>query len=281
MPETELRFDFFDALNNHAGSRPDEIALAVTGPEGNASLSWSKLTAEIRGVSLYLQEMGIVPGDRVAILMENQPRWGVAFAAVQSAGAIAVPLDTISGIAAAIAVCRHADTQFLLASPQLSSVACEVQAEVCTITGTITTEAEWSLAASGGSSDTALPLVRRTLEDPLAILYTGGTTGKPKGVLLTQRNLYRSITDMLRVFPLSPADRILSVLPLFHVMPLLSNLLAPLFTGAQVLFLNQLDPQSLMNAFASQGITAFLCVPQFYYQMERRILGEVSRQSVA
>ena len=101
-----------------------------------------------------------------------------------------------------------------------------IRAEVSTMTGTLATEAEWSLATA--SADAPLPLIGCTLEDPLAILYTGGTTGKPKGIVLTQRNLYRSVADMMRVFPLSPADRILSVLPLCHVMPLLANLLAPL-----------------------------------------------------
>ena len=275
MTGNELRFDFFAALKNHATSRPDEIALAVSGPDGKGSFSWSRLITEIRGVSQHLQDNGMLPGDRVGILMENHPRWGVAFVAIQSAGGIAVPLDTMSGLAAAVAISRHAEVKFLISSPQLTDAAIAIRAEVSTMTGTIATEAEWGLATARCSADVALPLKGRTLEDPLAILYTRGTTGNPKGVLLTQRNLYRSVTDMLRVFPLSASDRILSVLPLFHTMPLLANLLAPLYTGARVLFLNQPDPQTIMNAFAGERITVFLAVPQFYCQIERCIPREV------
>lgn len=274
---SELRFDFFGAIRSHATERPDAVALESLAPQGKESFTWSRLDREIHSVAQYLQAQGVRPGDRVAILLENHPRWGVAFAATQSAGAIAVPLDTLADAVSILAVVRHSQACFLIASPQLSEIAGKIQAEIAGI-GTLAREADWSSAVGFGAGSLGLPLVRRSLDDALVILYTGGTTGKPKGVLLTQRNLYRSITDMLEVFPLSSADRILSVLPLFHVMPLLANLLAPLYAGSRVVFLTQLDPQSLMRAFSSEGITAFLCVPQFYYQIQRRILEEVKRQ---
>lgn len=281
MRQAAFRFDFFQSVATHVATRPDQTALAAIGPQGIESYSWSRLDREIRGLSRYLQDAGILPGDRVAILMENHPRWGVAFAAVQSAGAVVVPLDTVGSPAAAAAAADHAGVRFLIASSRFEDAARAVCEAAPSILGRLATEADWNAANAAASRDRPSPLVPRTLDDPLAILYTGGTTGKPKGVLLTQRNLYRSISDMLELFPLSPADRVLSVLPLFHVMPLLANLLAPLVTGATVLYLNQLVPQTLLDTFASQRITAFLCVPQFYYQMERRILDEVARQPAA
>jgi long-chain acyl-CoA synthetase len=214
----------------------------------------------------------------VALLMENHPRWGVAFVAIQSAGGIVVPLDTLSPASSLASVAAHSESKFLISSSRFSEASREILRNAPNVSGIlIAGELSWESTARARTG--VLPLVPRDIDDPLAILYTGGTTGKPKGVLLNQRNLYRSIDDMLQVFPLSPQDRVLCVLPLFHIMPLLANLLAPLYMGAQVTYLNQLDSQSLLRTFVEEKITAFLCVPQFYYQIRRRILEEIDRQS--
>jgi long-chain acyl-CoA synthetase len=270
-------FDFFGRLEQRAQSSPDDAALLSVSSAGRDVYSWRRFVGETRGLSSSLIGWGVQPGDRIAILMENHPRWGVAFAAIQSAGGIAVPLDTLSPAASLASVVTHSQARFLIASPGFEAIAREIAAEFPGIEKTFATDAEWRWL-SAHSSDRPLPHVARSIDEDLAILYTGGTTGKPKGVLLSQRGLYRSITDMLEVFPISPSDRILSVLPLFHIMPLLANLLAPLYTGAQVIFLAQLDAQQVASAFTGEGVTAFLCVPQFYYQMQRRILDEVGRQ---
>ena len=73
----------------------------------------------------------------------------------------------------------------------------------------------------------------------------------------------------------------LSILPLFHIMAIQANLLGPLYAGAQVSYLQSRDAQAIVDAFRQQGITAFLCVPLFYYQLHRRIFGEIARQPLA
>ncbi len=251
---------------------PDATALRIVLPSGAEDYSWRRFVEEVRGIAQYLADCGIGPGDRVALLMENHPRWGIAFAAIQSAGGIVVPMDTLSPASSLASVAAHSEAKYLIASDRFREPSRDILPAVL-----IAGDPEWNNAVRAPTG--ALPLVPRSIDDPLAILYTGGTTGKPKGVLLSHRNLYRSIDDMLQVFPLSDQDRVLSVLPLFHIMPLLANLLAPLYMGSRVTYLNQLDPQSLMRTFVDEKITAFLCVPQFYYQIRRRILEEVDRQS--
>jgi long-chain acyl-CoA synthetase len=273
MNTSDFHLDFFGAIERHASEMPEGTALR----SGAEDYSWRRFAGEVRGISRHLVECGITPGDRVALLMENHPRWGVAFVAIQSAGGVVVPLDTLSPVLTLASVAAHSESKFLIASARFSEASREILGNAPNVSGLlIAGEPTWENAARAHTG--VLPLIRREINDPLAILYTGGTTGKPKGVLLSHRNLYRSIDDMLQVFPLSPQDRVLSVLPLFHIMPLLANLLAPLYTGAQVTYLNQLDSQSLLRTFVEEKITAFLCVPQFYYQIRRRILEEVDRQ---
>jgi long-chain acyl-CoA synthetase len=276
----DLEFDLAGAIESHAKARPHQIALESLDPQGRVGISWPRFADDIRDLSQYLLRSGVEKDDRVAILMENQPRWGVAFLAVHRAGGIAVPLDTVANVPALVNVVRHSQAKFLIASPKFHEQALEIVHSVPFVGVRMSSEAEWEAAISAKGA-AALPLPSRSLDDNLAILYTGGTTGASKGVLLTLRNVARSILDMLEVFPLTPTDRVLSVLPLYHIMPLLANLLAPVFTGCSVIFLNHLDPDSLRRAFQQEGITGFLCVPQFYYQMQRRILEEVGRQSPA
>lgn len=270
-------FDFFAALERRAVAAPETVALQYISAGQRETYSWRRLVEEIRSLSSLLLREGVKPGERVAILMENHPRWCVAFLAVQSAGGIAVPLETLSAAPSLSALADHSEAIWLIASPQLSDKARAIPAHSPGLQRVFADETEWEAAMSQPCAE-ALPHVPRTLDDDLAILYTGGTTGRPKGVLLSQRNLYRSVADMLQVFPLSTHDRVLSVLPLFHIMPLLANLLAPLYCGSQVTFLAQMDATAIVNTFREQGITAFLCVPQFYYLLQRRILEEVERQ---
>jgi long-chain acyl-CoA synthetase len=274
----DLDFDLAEAIESHAKARPDQIALESIGPQGRDAISWLRFADEIRGLCQYLLQSGIAREDRVAILMENQPRWGVAFLAVQRSGGIAVPLDTMASVSTLSNVVTHSQAKFIIASPKFHEQAREIQRAVSLAGSRVSCAEEWEAAIAAGING-RLPAPSRSLDDNLAILYTGGTTGAPKGVLLTLRNVARSILDVLAVFPLSPSDRIVSVLPLYHVMPLLANLMAPVFKGSTVIFLNQLDPESLRRTFQKEGITAFLCVPQFYYQTQRRILDELGRLS--
>jgi long-chain acyl-CoA synthetase len=277
MKTTNFHLDFFGAIERHAREMPDGTALRSVVSSGAENYSWRRFADEVGGIGHHLVECGITAGDRVALLMENHPRWGIAFVAIQSAGGIVVPLDTLSPVLSLASVAAHSESKFLIASARFSEASREILRDAPNVSGLLIAGGpEWENAVRAQAG--VLPLVPREIDDPLAILYTGGTTGKPKGVLLSHRNLYRSIDDMLQVFPLSPQDRVLSVLPLFHIMPLLANLLAPLYTGARVTYLNQLDSQSLMRTFVDEKITAFLCVPQFYYQIRRRILEEIERQ---
>jgi long-chain acyl-CoA synthetase len=112
-------------------------------------------------------------------------------------------------------------------------------------------------------------------------MYTGGTTGTPKAVRLSLHSILVTIRDKLDVFPLSSSDHVLSILPMFHIMAIQANLLGPLLAGARITYLQTKDPAAIVNAFRELAITAFLCVPLFYYQVHRRIFSEVARQGFA
>src|SRR3989442_4679429 len=125
----------------------------------------------------------------------------------------------------------------------------------------------YAALSQGESSDTTI------------IVYPSGTTGNPKGVELTFDNLNNEIRGAIELLQMSPNHRILSVLPFSHVLPLVANALGPLCAGAAVVFLSSISPQRIIDAFHRHRITFFICVPQFFYVLHKRIVSQIESQS--
>jgi long-chain acyl-CoA synthetase len=273
----QRRIDFFERLERYANERPDDVALQSVSGDLRYALTWRTLAGEIRRLGWQLSLIVHRKiGAHVGLLMDDSPRWGVAFLAAYNAGCVIVPLDPSQDTAAWSAIVAHAECEALMFSERYAAAARQIS------------EANESLAlmedsCSSGvtqkSTDAPLPLVNRDAAADLAILYTGGTTGSAKGVRITEANLFWSVWDMLAVCPVTADDHILSILPLFHVMSLLANLLGPLYVGARITYLAGRDPARILTTFQEEEITAFLCVPQFYYLLVRRVFEQVDAQS--
>ena len=104
-----------------------------------------------------------------------------------------------------------------------------------------------------------------------SIMYTSGTTGDPKGVMIRQSAVLENLRAGVARVHFTPRDRILGVLPLFHVLPLITNCLGPLYIGARVVFLRELTAEAIMAAFRRHRITVFVCVPAFFYRFHDRV----------
>jgi long-chain acyl-CoA synthetase len=270
--------DFFERLKKYAETRPNQVALQSIRGEQRQALSWQALQLEVYLLSRRLQSLGTSRrSSHVGLLMEDSPMWGVAFLAAYSAGWVAVPLDPSWDSQALCRTVSHAECEALIFSKNFAANAQEIAGiNHDLVLLEVSPTANRTSRACG-----SLPLVTRDSENDLAILYTGGTTGFPKGVRLNEANLFWSIWDMLAVCPVTANDHILSILPLFHVMPLLANLLGPLYVGARVTYLLDHDPARILSTFRDEGITAFLCVPQFYYLLIRRIMEQVAAEPAA
>jgi long-chain acyl-CoA synthetase len=113
------------------------------------------------------------------------------------------------------------------------------------------------------------------------ILYTSGTTSDPKGVVLSHGNLIAERDAAFAVVDVGAEDSVLGVLPLFHSLAQLANLLLPFAVGARVVYLETLSSQELVRALSERRITIFACVPQFFYLIHERIMREVAKRGRA
>src|SRR5262249_53793088 len=112
-------------------------------------------------------------------------------------------------------------------------------------------------------------------DDVAALLYTSGATADPKGVVVTHANLMGEAEAVFSWVHLGPRDALLGVLPLFHALAQMANLLLPLVSGSRVVYLEKLDTRELLRALRERNITLFACLPQFFYLIHERIQQEV------
>jgi long-chain acyl-CoA synthetase len=262
--------DIFAQLTINAKQTPDRVVMQSLTEAGREEYTFARTVDEIARLTSHLAASGIGPGDRVGILMENNPRWGVSFLAVQSAGGVVVPLDTLHQPETLARLIQHAECKMLITSARQPATGVPVPK-------LIAGSAEWDRAL-GESQPSPLPLVKRSLDDELIVMYTSGTTGDPKGVVLTQRNVYRNVVEILKVIPAGTDDHLLCVLPLYHILALMVFFIITLHMGAKVTYLDVLEAQRVFQTFREEGITIFVCVPQFFYLVHRRLFQEIAKQ---
>jgi long-chain acyl-CoA synthetase len=225
----------------------------------------------------HLAARGVLPGDRCAILAENSERWCAAYLGILRIGAVAVPFDTTYSEKQVATLLRDSGARVVVASTRFAataSVAAPAGCGVVAIDEAATPVASEPRASAGGEQAPACPA---TTSDPAVILYTSGTTADPKGVVLTHGNLLAEKTAAFQVVQVDERDTVLGVLPLFHALAQMANLLLPFSLGAHVVFLETLNTRELLNALQEERVTVFCCVPQFFYLIHQRVTTEVAK----
>ncbi|HWR13311.1 MAG TPA: AMP-binding protein [Terriglobales bacterium] len=231
-------------------------------------------------VGNWLLSQGVPRGTRCAILANNGPRWVATYLGILAAGAVAVPFDTAftSDQVAKLLLDSGADFLFVDAKHLPTAKEALKKAPVnLLLTQRIDGEERPNFDAMQQQGPGDFRYVDLGFDDMAAILYTSGTTSDPKGVMLTHGSIAAEAEGAFRlVTDLGPSDALLGILPLFHALAQMANLLLPLVTGARVVFLEALNTTELMKALRERGITIFCCVPQFFYLIHGRIMKEVS-----
>jgi long-chain acyl-CoA synthetase len=282
---------FYQRIQESARKFPDNIALEIQRQQTVERVTFAELTRMSESVANWLSTR--VPRDaRIAILAANHPRWVAAYLGIVAAGRTAVPLDTAF----------HADqVKTLLIDSRASLLFCDVKhlpvameaiesLNISLVMTSATSEqnlapakvSEPALAADLDSIFAAGPAgfqpVVPAESDLAALLYTSGTTADPKGVMLTHANLVGEANSVFGVVKVGPADALLGILPMFHVLAQMANLFLPLFNGARVVYLETLNTTELLRALQERDITAFCVVPQFFYLIHERIFKELNKR---
>ncbi|HEX5633696.1 MAG TPA: AMP-binding protein, partial [Gemmatimonadales bacterium] len=268
MPVVRLVPELIEYASERFGERPFLLRFVSGAWTGYSFMAAARA---VRAFATLLEREGVRPGARVALQADNRPEWGLAYLAILATGAVVVPLDA--------QLKEHEVGEILAASEATHAVGDDRHMPVLTAARTARRSMLriLSLDAEAGSSHwdvaqrehaAAPPRVTPAQPHDLAVLlFTSGTTGQAKGVMLSHSNLLHNVEAVARTFEFGPADRFLSILPLHHTFESTGGLLCPLRVGASVCYARGLASRELREDMASSGATLFIGVPLLYEKL--------------
>jgi fatty-acyl-CoA synthase len=235
---------------------PERVAVVYEGAETTRGELYDRVDA----LGGYLESRGLRPDDRVALLMENHPDFFVAFWAIVRAGAVFVPLSPRLSAAEQATILDAASPDLIITQGSLAHDGLTAKAAVVVLDAPEVAQELTSGRHSARPVD--LPL-----DTPLAILFTSGTTGRPKGVVISHGAVMLSSLDLIIGFGLSTADTHLITLPLCYTGGLISSSMLAFHTGARIILERKFEAGRALELLESEQATVMLGVPTMYQMM--------------
>lgn len=233
------------------------------------AFTYRELGEKVKAMMQLLNNKGIAKGDKVVILSENMPNWSVAYLAITYFGAVVVPILPDFNPADVHHIIRHSEAKAAFVSQkhlqtiedmQHSDLNFVIELDSLKLINELTNQSYMELIKQKFSHKKEQT---HPLEDDLAaILYTSGTTGHSKGVMLTHKNLVTNALSAYKNITIVPEDIFLSILPLAHTFECTVGMLIPMLHGSSVVYLEKIPtPSVLLKAFEIVRPTMMLSVP--------------------
>ncbi|MER6925888.1 long-chain fatty acid--CoA ligase, partial [Streptomyces spiralis] len=247
-------------LAENARRRPDKTALV----EGDLRLTFAQVWQRARAQAGALVGLGVRPGDRVALMAPNTAEFPQAYYAIAAAGAVVVPVHLLLSAAEVEHVLKDSGATLLLCHPAQAETGTAAAHRVGVDVVTLGTELD-RLAAD---ADPLPSYVTRAADDPAVIFYTSGTTGVPKGAVLSHFNLVMNATvNAFDANDIRPDDIALGALPLFHAFGQTVSLNSTWRAGATLVLLPRFDAARAIELMVKEGVNTFHGVPTMFVSL--------------
>ncbi len=250
--------------------------------------NYAELLKAVRSIAYRLKLEGVAFGDRVALIGENHPCWAIAYLGTVYHGAIIVPLDPHGEIETITNFLENSDAKVAFLSPDMTEKYQQIEEKLGRHIPAVVWNleqssngfkkfSEWSLTEFPESYAKEIPTAKG--DDTALMIYTSGTTGTPKGVPLSHGNIVAELDAVSKVINITPHDKIVSLLPLFHAYLQIVNLwIAPTY-GVETGYLKELTPDELSKAMKEFKPTILTTVPRLWYLFHKKIFDAVKGQS--
>jgi long-chain acyl-CoA synthetase len=249
----------YELVQRRAEGDPTTVALG-----GQQGLAWKTVSGRlllqmVDRLAEDLAERGVRAGDRVVLWVPNQWRTPIYFFALWKLGAVIVPFDRETNPEAGARILVAVEPRCILVGYG-ERPAWAAGREVV----------EWWLPAEGAASTSSAEW-SRPAETLAAIVFTSGTTGSPKGCMISHANLWAEVEALAERIPLDASCRLASILPLSHLFELTGGLLFPLFSGAAIHYIPSRRPPDILRVLKEQRVTHMVAVPQLLSLMGQRL----------
>ncbi|MCM3711697.1 fatty acid--CoA ligase family protein [Sporosarcina luteola] len=244
--------------------------------------SYAEFDQSVSMFASALQDLGIEKGDHIALLLGNTPHFLISLYATMRIGATAIPVNPIYSPDEISYILHNSDAKAVIAIDQLlplveksatlfpsieNYIVCEMSTDVGERVAALADKAKAKVQLFSELIATGRPDLEPIDVDgneTAIILYTSGTTGRPKGAMLTHENLYSNARDVGDYLRFSENDRVVATLPVFHVFALTVVVNAPLLKGATILLIPRFSPAEVFESIKEQKATIFAGVPTMY-----------------
>jgi long-chain acyl-CoA synthetase len=275
--------DLLELFDTTTKLHKTRVALRMERGGRQESYSYRDLRELAERAGTFLVGEGIRPGDRVILFAKNSPEWPMCYFGILKAGATAVPVAHDSTSAEVVNIARASGAVGILLGEDLldkrPSLGREL-ADAGLAARLLPFASVFELGDETVENERRKSLVSKTPGDAVAsLIFTSGTTGNPKGVMLTHRNLTFMVAELSRVFDLGTTDCMMSVLPLHHTLEFSAGLLVPLAHGSRVTYLPDLTGDTINDTLKHGKVTAIVGVPALWETLRRRVLQRFSDKS--
>ncbi len=275
--------DLLELFETSTKRHATRVAMRIERDGRKEQYTYADLRELATRAAAFLGSQGVKPGDRVMLFSHNAPEWGMTYFGVLKAGASCIPVDPESsteevinfaraGDAAAIVISRKLDQEHPSLRQRLNEEAPGLR---------VWTFDEVFALPDEQTEDQRIALLPRKVhaQSVASLIFTSGTTGRPKGVMLSHRNLTSMVSMLSSVFDMSTRDGVLSVLPLHHTFEFSTGFLTPLSRGAQITYLPELTGEALAKAIKNGHVTGMVGVPALWELLHRRIKNKLYERS--
>jgi len=280
MPQEEL---VIHKIFSHTASLfPDSVALQVEKDNRWLRITYKDLETASQKVATFLIRNGLVKGDRAGLILENRPEWAIIYLGIMSAGLTCVPIDRqlsqqeirnlILDSAARTVFCSYGVfAEKLKDGLQDNSLQFVILDNPGEQSAKIINFSEIERTAPVSLMPSVAP------EDIASLIYTSGTTAKPKGVLLSHKNICSNFKSIQKLNLYFSSDNAVSILPLHHTYAFMVTLIVPLFLGAKVTYCPSLKSQDLIQVIKETGVTILTGVPQLFALLHKAIYDQIKK----
>jgi len=263
--------NFYEFIAFQSKKRKNKTALFL----GDEKISYADIHKSADSLATFLSSKGIKEGDKVALFLRNSAEFIYAIFAVSKLGAILVPINTFLKSEELSYILKDSDSKILIASAihdkVVNSSNASTLCEYILWEGDEKAKGEKHLYFEDALSvtDEVTHNVRR-LDDTAVIVYTSGTTGKPKGAMLSNKNILSNTESGRRTINVKPKDRGIVFLPMFHSFTFSIGVMMPLYVGASIVIIQSIQPFSnIFKQTLTKRVTIFFAIPDVYNALSK------------
>jgi long-chain acyl-CoA synthetase len=275
--------DLLELFETSTKRHATRVAMRIERDGRNEQYTYADMRELATRAAGFLASEGIKPGDRVMLFSHNAPEWGMTYFGMLKTGASCIPVDPESSIDEIVNFVRAGEAAGIVLSEKLDREHTELRERLTQegLSPSIWTFDQVFAVQDEQTEDERLALLpsRVTAQSLASLIFTSGTTGRPKGVMLSHRNLTSMVSMLSSVFDMTTKDGVLSVLPLHHTFEFSTGFLTPLSRGAQITYLPELTGDALARAIKNGHVTGMVGVPALWELLHRRIKNKLYERS--